>query len=104
MPDLCVEYYWMCDTNISNVFTIKGSKGDEYRVDYDHRLGWTCSCKGFKFRRACKHIEQAKKKHCGWNEFIEGGDAVEVNDDDEHPNGRACPKCGGMVTSQGWGV
>lgn len=52
---------------------------------YEH--DYTCTCKGFKFNRKCKHIEEAKSHHCGWHEQFEGGDLVDGK----------CPKCGGEV-------
>jgi hypothetical protein len=39
--------------------TIKGSKGDNYKVSYINGV-WNCECHGFMFRRKCKHIEQVK--------------------------------------------
>jgi hypothetical protein len=108
MPDLTVEYHWACMSNMRVAFDIKGSKGNTYRVDAHRPRGdqaqWHCTCKGFEFRGKCKHVEQAKKKVCGWNAFLQGGEPVDVPVDDEHPNGKACPKCGGEITSIGWGV
>ena len=42
-------------------FEVKGSKGDLYCVTVDTGV-WTCDCKGFQFRRSCKHVGDAKEK------------------------------------------
>ena len=42
-------------------FTIKGSKGDKYLVTRAP-TGWTCTCKGFEFRKSCRHITEAQSK------------------------------------------
>ncbi len=38
------------------VFTVKGSKGDEYRVS-ELNGNLSCTCSGFKFRGDCKHVK-----------------------------------------------
>lgn len=38
------------------VWVVKGSKGDEYKVS-EINGNWACTCSGFKFRGACKHVQ-----------------------------------------------
>ena len=42
------------------VWTVKGSKGDEYKVT-DVNGNYSCTCSGFRFRSQCRHIEQFAK-------------------------------------------
>ena len=40
-------------------WTVKGSKGDEYKVT-ESGGNFNCSCQGWKFRGACKHVESIR--------------------------------------------
>jgi DNA polymerase/3'-5' exonuclease PolX len=44
---------------------ILGSKGDRYEVALRGDGSWHCPCRGFSFRRKCRHIDEAKntKQH-----------------------------------------
>ena len=42
------------------VWTVKGSKGDEYKVT-ELNGNYSCSCSGFRFRSNCRHVEQFAK-------------------------------------------
>lgn len=70
MPDLMMETRWVCRSNLSLRKDVKGSKGETYTVEYGPRSGgryshdWSCTCPGFKFRGACKHVEAAKADKC----------------------------------------
>lgn len=36
---------------------VRGSRGDRYLVRRDAH-GWTCDCKGFQFRKNCRHVAE----------------------------------------------
>lgn len=44
------------DTGIK-VYEVAGSKGNKYTVTKDSK-GWDCTCPGFQFRKACKHVSE----------------------------------------------
>jgi len=45
------------DTPVSNIKQVVGSKGDVYTVDLDEL---TCTCPGYTFRGACKHVKDVE--------------------------------------------
>lgn len=42
------------------VWVVKGSKGDEYKVS-ESGGNFNCTCSGFRFRGACKHVESIRQ-------------------------------------------
>lgn len=49
------------DTQEVRVWSVKGSKGDNYTVSRKGNI-WTCTCQGFEFRKTCKHVNQIKQE------------------------------------------
>jgi hypothetical protein len=103
MPDLSIESFWHC-TSAENWQTQVQGKTGTYTVTFDRhshlnqavQLDYSCTCPAYKFGKGkpCKHIEAAKKSHCGWMEFADGG---EVKHD---ANGKpVCPNCGQPVAA-----
>ena len=97
MPDLTLTPYWHCKSGRYFETTIESSSGNgEYIVSFDADTPpdkqWRCECKGWQFRRRCRHISIAKKELCGWTSKLHEG---EVTDG-------ACPRCGGEVESLFW--
>jgi hypothetical protein len=93
MPDLTPETFLYC-SSVEKFVTIKGSK--DYLVRHglsvfgDYVYDWHCQCESFKYRKKCKHIEEAKKEYCGWDQFVDGGE----------PEGGVCPKCSQPLLSR----
>jgi len=44
------------DTDV-RVYEVAGSKGNKYIVTKNSK-GWDCTCPGFQFRKACKHVSE----------------------------------------------
>jgi len=102
MPDLIVVPVATCATNKNWSTQVKGSKGAVYTVSYGPvmnqlvQYGYTCTCKGFKYRGRCKHINTVMAERCGWNWELDPGN---LPDED----GR-CPHCDGKVVWEQVGV
>jgi hypothetical protein len=45
----------------AQTWEVQGSRGDRYLVTRDSH-GWSCDCKGFQFRKTCKHITDLGNK------------------------------------------
>jgi hypothetical protein len=107
MPDFTEEVHFHCASVEDYETEVEGSGGRSYkvRVGYVHggpvKFDWSCECQGFKFRKRCKHIDQAKASpdYCGWHQMIEGGDIVR----DEN-NVACCPKCGNIAIALRYAV
>ena len=97
MPDLQMVPFYECETA-----TNWQKKIGQHTVTWDRfshktngvQYDFSCTCEGYKYRKACKHIDEARGDFCGWMEFIDGG----------KPKGNKCPKCGSAVKSRQWGV
>lgn len=60
-----IQYFDGTEAETENVdgevktLVVKGSKGDEYLVTKEGNKT-TCTCVGFQYRKACKHLEMIK--------------------------------------------
>jgi hypothetical protein len=55
-------YKWTdtaAEVSANPTWTIEGSKGAKYVVEKDGSV-YNCTCAGFKFRGACRHIEEVQ--------------------------------------------
>ena len=44
------------------VWKVANSKGNGYYAVTHQNGSWSCTCPGYGFRRACRHIDETKKK------------------------------------------
>lgn len=95
MPDLTTHSYWACETASAWQATIGGhlvawglTPGGQCVY------GWSCDCKGFKFRRRCRHVDAAAEQRCGWRQFVHGGE----------PAGDRCPRCAAALVAESHAV
>ena len=83
MPDLTIETYQCCsDAHPNKTWSLNGYQ------QYYHLGELLCTCKGFHFRRTCKHVKEVEKTQCTWNGFLD-----ELQTEEEEQN-RTCPRCG----------
>jgi len=51
--------------NVYGEWNVNGSNGNTYTVKHKNGFGWWCGCKGFYYRKKCRHIEDIKgNKKC----------------------------------------
>ena len=84
MPDLTLESFAICASLVP--YHKQWSVGG-YIQNVNHQYELECSCKGYQYRKICKHVTELDQTRCTWNQFIEGGEPVD---------GR-CPGCGGEI-------
>ncbi len=97
MRSLDVLPFYMCSSGKFWSYDLKSSDGKKtYQVTFDrlppsakYEYGFSCTCESFKFRKECKHINQAKEYFCGWHQQLDGGSPVEGK----------CPNCNGETVS-----
>lgn len=70
----------------------------DQRVNVNHAERDHCGCKGFEFRRKCKHVTESRESVCTWTDLEDGGEVQSFS----QQVGCVCPKCGGptVVKSQ----
>lgn len=66
---------------------------NDYVQAYDYQTGWHCGCAGFRYRRTCRHVEEAKKLRC-----CRGEGAMWGSSEPEWPDDGKCPDCGGETS------
>lgn len=81
---------WACTTFFEWSTVVVGSGGDEYAVAYDRISGWRCSCPAGRYGKACKHVEEARLRWCGWTWDGSREDAPSVDGAGRY----TCPRCG----------
>jgi hypothetical protein len=102
MPDLNTITQAMC---ASNIYWEHEVPGKDYIVRFERvneelrgvLYDYTCTCKDYKYRRAefegeyCKHIKDARKERCGWDQLLHRGEP------ERKPDGYSCPRCGDEI-------
>lgn len=90
MPDLDIVYHQVC-TETQRTEKVKSSSGRgiyEVTASLDEK-GESCTCKGFEFRRHCRHIDEVRSRICGWDEQY----SPETQTPQQEMEA-VCPKCG----------
>lgn len=97
MADLNIETARWCQSNEIDSTVING-----YTLTYGkHNPGpysanWDCNCKGYQFRKTCKHIAEAEEKRCGFGWEAAAGSPIDM--------GKTCPSCGGPTCAMRYAV
>jgi len=85
-----------CESNFDWSKEVIGSNEHVYTVAYGESQlpqrkethEFSCTCLGFRFKGACKHIEAVQHERCGWGFEAFAGTVY---------NKSSCPDCGGKV-------
>ncbi len=86
---LVTEYVSFCATS-SLCKRVSGSKGEEYSVAvFLDPVMDECNCKGYQFRRECKHVKALREEFCGWRQGV--GPEVQTPQQEMEA---VCPRCG----------
>ena len=88
MSDFTYQTFWACESLLGS-----STKVGDYVVSYSSNDGWHCTCKGFQFRKKCKHIDSINNNNvCHWCQEWDEGDPIDGPDGE-----KKCPQCGGPV-------
>ena len=108
MPDLISTPFYHCVTAENWSMLVPSSDGKKtYTIRFDRhshknpevQLDYSCTCPAYKnYAGYCKHIKANKHHHCGWMQFVDGGEPVDKLDE------KVCPRCGSFVGTMLWGV
>jgi hypothetical protein len=111
MPDLDIVAFWCCASVLADEIEVPSSNGGTYKVRWEpappqhpYSMWWHCPCPSFTFRGTCRHVKEAEQKHCGWDTGPGIGDTGVPVITNREPLIQVCPRCGGPVTAQRWGV
>ena len=95
MPDLTIHPFYFCPSTKTSV-KIQSSRGNKtYSVyrgrTHQYDFDWVCTCPAYKYKNGeCKHIKLVKVQACTWDQFVDGGEAIE----------NKCPQCGVEVEAR----
>jgi hypothetical protein len=96
MPDFTIETHWCCQTAREWSGTVDGHSVHWGQLPPSAAVGYgfVCDCKGYQFRKTCRHVKAAESLRCGWQAFAHGGQPIDGK----------CPRCGGAVTAERYAV
>ena len=94
MPAQIETFTWCIQNEYFSMEIPSGSSDEVYTVSYlssnpgPYAMNWDCQCKGFKYRKTCKHVVAAAEEKCehGW-------EAAAGSPSHDWVDGR-CPECG----------